>query len=86
MLSGSQQLLPDYFPGVTKSCQDVGEKFFECFTTNAVKKEENDTTSGVNAVVTCTKELEAYKSCMEKMLPKIELKKFRVRGLELFTK
>eukprot|EP01039_Chlorochromonas_danica_P009893 gene9893-10941_t len=77
--STQPQLLPDYFPGVTKACSQVGETFFACFTKEAVKKNENDTTSGVEAVKLCAKELAAYKACMDQHVNKIETKKFRVQ-------
>lgn len=76
--STQPQLLPDYFPGVTKACSQVGETFLACYTKEAVKKNENDTTSGVEAVKLCAKELAAYKACMDQHVKKIETKKFRV--------
>lgn len=77
-------LLPDYFPGVTKSCAQVGEAFFECFTTHAVKKDATDTTAGVVGVQACQAQLKAYKNCMDKLVGKLETKKFRVRTSSIF--
>jgi hypothetical protein len=76
--STAEIILPDYYPGVFKSCQDVSDQLFQCINLNSVKKDDNDVSAGVEGVLVCKKELQAYKSCMEKHLPKIESKRFRV--------
>lgn len=78
LVSSDESRLPDFFPGTVKACQAPSEVFFSCFTLNTVKKDENDTLAGSVGLAACAKELKAYKACMEKHLPRIEAKKFRV--------
>ncbi len=77
----SELKLPSYFPRAPKECTKPAEAFFECFTKNSVKKDENDMEAGKIGLAACTSQLAYYDQCMQKgnILKKVESKTFRVQ-------
>jgi hypothetical protein len=71
--------LPGYFPATTRNCATISQPFFDCFSKQAVKSTNTDTEAGVRGLKACTKELLAYKFCMEKTLATGSSKEKRFR-------
>ncbi|KAJ3391893.1 hypothetical protein HDU92_008739 [Lobulomyces angularis] len=63
--------LPSYFPLKLKKCVDPADSFFSCFDTNSIPNGDKEVAR--KAVNICSKELQAYKKCMEKYLDKSRL-------------
>ena len=76
--------LPGYFPATTRSCNQVSQEFFDCFSSKAVKSSDADVEAGEIGLQACKKELLAYKQCMDKSLNDkngAKEKRFRVSSL-----
>lgn len=73
-------ILPDFFPRMTKTCVVPSTAFFNCLSAKSVKSSDSDTSAGVRGLQECLKEKKSYETCMIKNDPKRDdPKRHRVR-------
>ncbi|CAM9687291.1 unnamed protein product [Heterosigma akashiwo] len=79
MASEHKLVVSDHFPLAPKRCKKSAKAFFECFSQNGEKKNDEDSAAGRRGLQECQSFMEKYDKCMVSYLKKNPPKTYRVQ-------